>query len=54
MGGIAVGVDAASGAPRGMDDCRRQVDKLGDVPSDKGTVGVGLVCGGGNVGVGVP
>ena len=53
MGGIAVGVDAASGAPRGMDDCRRQVDKLGDVPSDKGAVGVGLVCGGGNVGVGV-
>ena len=53
MGGITVGVDAAGGAPRGMDDCRRQVGKLRDVPSDKGAVGVGLVCGGGNVGVGV-
>ena len=54
MGGIAVGVDTAGSAPRGMDDCRRQVGKLGDVPSDKGAVGVGLVCGSGNVGVGVP
>ena len=48
-----MGVDAAGGAPRGMDDCHRQVGKLWDVPSDKGAVGVGLVCGSGNVGVGV-
>jgi hypothetical protein len=50
MGGIAVGIDRTGKPPRRVDGVGGQVGKLGNVPSDKGAVGVGFVCGGGNVG----